>query len=262
MVTQDKVFSKLEELEKLISQNKPNWFERVFWGIEKALIPITVAVIAYLGNQAATKISHGQLALARAAADDRKAEFSRTMQSKYLELFYRDITSKEPREQANAMALLQIMDPSLARDLSAFVQASTSVTPALKAEVKAESQKLEAAAQVPTRRDSGPLSGYKVGIYFLASDTGAAKAADKIETHLRSQGFRGFIQRYPSSPEFWDKVVPPTTLEIRFEEGLEDRQANALKSLLTSAPLRRKAELLPVGNTTQNFISIFVPSGG
>jgi hypothetical protein len=259
----DEVLRKITSIEDSLKKAKPKWYERIFWAVEKALIPIMIAVLAYYGNQAATKISERQLVLAKSNAEDRKAEFRRTMQSKYLEMFQRDIVSADPRQQASALGLLRLMDPALASDASTLVQTSTQISPAVKAEVRVEAQKVEAAAQTATRpQGTGILARYKIGIYYLSNDAASVRTAQAIQLYLRQQGLSNLIALYPSNQEFMDSVVPPSALEVRFEEGMEDKQAQALVIALDRQPIARRANLVPVGNQTPNFISVFVPSGG
>ncbi len=259
----DEVLRRLGVIESNTKLSKPKWYERIFWAIEKAFIPLTIAVLAYVGNLAASKISEGQLALAKSNSENRKAEFDRTMQSKYLELFYRDITSTDVKQQANAMSLLKLMDPALAGDVAVFVQANPQVSAALKAEVRAESQRIEASAQLPTlAKGKGVLAGYKIGIYYLASDPAATTTARAVQAHLKKQGIDNLIALYPSTSESMENMNPPSDLEVRFEEGIENRQAVAIRDALSKPPFARSTVQVPVGTTTPNFVSIFVPYGG
>jgi hypothetical protein len=256
----DEVLRKISSIEDSLKKAKPKWYERVFWAIEKALIPIMLAILAYYGNQAATKIAEGQLVLARSNAEDRKAEFRRSIQSQYLQIFLRDINSVDVRQQNIAKGLFKHLDPVLWNEVEAIVQSSPQISPALKAEVQVESQKLVAAAQTP--RGTGALAGYKIGIYFLSNDAASVRTAQSLQAHLRQQGLTNLISLYPSNQEFMETVNPPSSLEVRFEEGIEDRQAKTLVDILSRPPLTRNATQIPVGSQTPNFVSIFVPSGG
>lgn len=116
---------------------------RLFWIMEKTLAPLAIAVLGFYGNAAADKISAGQLALARLSAEDKKDEFARTLQSKYVELFYADITSGDPVRQGNALGLLRLMDPELALQLATFVASNPAASSAIKAQAEATSRQIQ-----------------------------------------------------------------------------------------------------------------------
>jgi uncharacterized protein YajQ (UPF0234 family) len=239
----------------------PSISDRLLQILEKAFIPLAVASIAFFGNLAATKISEGQLALAKSAADDRKSEFQRTMQGKYLEMFYREITSGDSKQQANALGLLKLLDPSLANDVAAFVATSVQISPKVKAEVQVETQRIQAAAQAPVQaRSSDVLSGFVIGIYFLSIDSAASAKASQIQRHLKQKLPQNIVRLYPSNQDFMDYASPPNSLEVRYEDGIEDKQANRVVTLLKEAPLTLQAKLQTVGSTTPNFVSVFVPT--
>lgn len=137
----DRLLADIARLKQKLEADK-TLAERVFWIIEKMLAPLAMAVLAFYGNAAADKISTGQLALARLSVEDRKSEFSRTLQSKYVELFYADITSGDPARQGNALGLLRLMDPELALRLAAFVAANPAASPAIKAQAEATGRQI------------------------------------------------------------------------------------------------------------------------
>jgi len=70
------------------------------------------------------------------------------------------------------------------------------------------------------------------------------------------------IALYPKTLEFMDNVSPPSGLEVRYEESTEQKQAEAIRSILSKPPFARQASQVTVGTTTPNFVSIFVPNGG
>lgn len=258
----DKLLIDISDLAKKIEGKRTPWWERLFWAVEKMLIPLAVAALAFYGHSAATKISEGQLALAKSGAEDRREEFRRTMQSKYLELFYADISSGDQKRQSNALGLLRLMEPSLASDLNQLVQASPAVPSSIKAEAESAKQQIQAESQRIANSPSGPLAGYVVGIYFIATDIPSKKTADAVQKHLLAQGLGATVRLYPRDAEFMESVVAPRGLEVRYEEGVEDRQANVLLEALSKPTLNRPARPQLVGNTTPRFLSIFVPNGG
>jgi hypothetical protein len=249
----------LSRLREEVSEKRPKWWERVFWMIEKMIIPLSIAAVAFFGDMAATKISEGQLALARAGADDRKEEFRRTMQVKYVELFYAEIASGDSGRQNNALGLLKLMDPVMALELSAFVAANPGVSSAVKAQAETARQRIQSESQKLSPQYGSPLDGYVIGIYFIAMDKAAEAASNQIRRHLLSLGLQNTVRLYPSTQEFMESVVPPDSLEVRYEAGIEDRQATMIADALGAPPLSAKATQRTVGSRTPNFVSIFVP---
>lgn len=258
----DQLLLDVAALKSKVEGKKAPWWERLFWAVEKMLVPVALACLAFYGNSAATKISGGQLALAQSAAADRKEEFRRTMQTKYVELFYADIASGDPKRQANALGLLRLMEPGLANDLNQLVQASPAVSPSIKAESESTKQQIQAESQRVAESASGPLAGYVVGIYFLAGDGAAQATAEKIRAQFADLRLGAATRLYPKDADFMASVVAPRGLEVRYEDGVEDKPAKALQEALMKPPLNRQARPMLVRNTTLNFLSIFVPAGG
>lgn len=138
----DRLLAEIARLKQTLEADKTP-AERLFWIMEKTLAPLAVAVLAFYGNAAADKISAGQLALARLSVEDKQDEFARTLQSKYVELFYADITSGDPVRQGNALGLLRLMDPALALQLAAFVASNPAASSAIKAQAEATGRQIQ-----------------------------------------------------------------------------------------------------------------------
>src|SRR5437764_11261491 len=100
----DKLYRVLTELAAIregIKTDPESGFERVMRVAEKLIVPLLIGLLAWFGSQAATRISEGQLHLAESAAEDRKAEFRRRMQAKYIEIFYKELNSGDQKSQLN-----------------------------------------------------------------------------------------------------------------------------------------------------------------
>lgn len=252
----------IAHIKRKLDNARPAWLERLFWFIEKMLIPLAVAGLAYSAHWAAGKISTGQLRLAEASANDRKAEFQRSLQSKYVELFYADITSIDEAKQRKALQLLKVMEPELALRLSELAENSPTVVASVRAQVAETRQQLQVETERAAVLPTGPLSGFTVGIYYLSSDPKSQASANAVARHLTARGLGATVRLYARDAAFFDSVVPPDGLEVRYEEGLEDRQAQVLIEALAAGPLGRKAAGRQVGSTTRSFLSVFVPAGG
>ncbi|WP_369935366.1 hypothetical protein [Xanthomonas tesorieronis] len=132
----DRLLADIARLKQMLKADRTP-AERFFWIMEKTLAPLAIAVLGFYGNAAADKISAGQLALARLSVEDKQEEFARTLQSKYVELFYADITSGDPVRQGNALGLLRLMDPELALQLATFATSNPAASSAIKAQAEA-----------------------------------------------------------------------------------------------------------------------------
>jgi hypothetical protein len=253
---EEKIDTVILELQKLRDDGKAksiSGFEQILRILEKLVVPIMLGLLAWFGSQAASKISEGQLKLAESAAEDRKVEFRRSMQAKYIEIFYKDLNSGDSRSQSNAIRLMQMVDTDLAKNLLELVAVTPGVSPAVIAQASAVKKEIET---------TDSLKGYKIGIYFYGDDPSSIPRVLKVRERLKDAGFRGIIQDYPSTQEFFEKVNSPKGLEVRYESGVEEEAALALITLVETADTKGRWKKLTVGSTTPNFISVFVPRGG
>jgi hypothetical protein len=253
----------LDEVRALRMELKPapaTPFQKLLHVLEKLVIPVMLGVVAWIGNQAGTKISEGQLRLAEAqlrlaesGADDQKNEFRRSMQAKYIEIFYKDLNSGDAKSQLNAIRLVRLLDGELAENLLGLVAVTPGVSDAVASKAVEVSRDLEALR---------PLRGYKVGIYFYGDDPAGIAEANAMQARLKDAGFTGVVQMYPRDEAFFKSVNPPSSFEVRFEKGTEDEAAAVLLGVVQDPSSQAKWTKVPVGNVTSNFISIFVPRKG
>ena len=195
----DAILTELEILRSKFNSHKPTILERIWNIIEKAFIPLVIALIAYYGNSVATHISERQLVLARSTAEAQREEFQRIIQTKYIELFYTEITSEDSRKQKQAIGLLHSMDPELALSLSKLVTSNSEISQDVKAKTEVTKKQIQDKVEQDAVSISGPLHGMKVGIYYVETDSKAVDFARKIQQHLRKADLGGYIQLYPRS---------------------------------------------------------------
>ena len=203
----DRLLAEITEIKDGMNKASQSWLEKLLHILEKLILPIAIAGLAWLGSHAATKISEGQLALAQSAADDRKSEFRRSMQAKYIEIFYKELNSGDQASQLNAIRLVRLADSELAQNLLSLVASTPNVSETVKAKAN------EAQREIEILR---PLSGYKVGIYFLGNDPASVRSASQVQARLQDAGLSGTLQLYPSDSSFFQKVAAPASLEVRF----------------------------------------------
>jgi len=247
------LIAELKTLREELKPSPPSLYDRTFHALEKLVIPVLLGFLAWVGSQAATKISEGQLHLAESTADYQKLESRRYMQAKFIEMFYKDLNSGDPASQMNAVRLVRLIDADLAQSLLTLV----ATTPGISQAVVTKANEARLQAEIVS-----PLSAYKIGIYYPSHDPSSIPRVLRIEERLRDIGFNGIIQKYPSDPLFLQKVNPPIGLEVRFEPGIEDDAAEALLSILQTADTKGRWSKRPVANRTPSFISVFVPNGG
>jgi hypothetical protein len=105
------------------------------------------------------------------------------------------------------------------------------------------------------------LSGFKLGIYFLAGNANGQKRATELASKLRETGYPGAIELHGNKGQFFEDYGRPTTDQIRYELDYELAQARALQSLLGTIDPAHHFTLDVVNNRTPNFISIFLIDG-
>jgi hypothetical protein len=245
------LIAELKALREELKPSPPSFYDRTLHILEKLVIPVMLGFLAWVGSQAATKIAEGQLHLAENTADHQKLESRRSMQAKFIEMFYKDLNSGDPASQMNAVRLVRLIDADLAQSLLTLVATTPGISQAVVA--KANEAKRQA-------ENISPLSSYKIGIYYPSGNFSATPTALRIEESLREAGFNGIIQKYPSDPSFIQKVNAPVGLEIRFEPGIEDDAADALLSIVQTVDTKGRWSKRPVSNRTPGFISVFLPN--
>ena len=247
------IIAKLDDLKGAMTPKPESLFDRLLRVLEKLVLPVLVGLLAWVGNQAATKISEGQLELARAAAEDRRLEFQRGMQAKYLEIFYKDLNSGEQSGQLNAIRLLRVVDSDLAERLIALVTITPGVTQVV----------IEKANEAKRDLDQlRPLSGFKIGLFYYRDNEASTSQATRSREQLQKLGFSGTIQMIPSDDESLKAFDPPKSVEVRYEAGIEDDASMALLGIVQPVVAPAKIDRFMVRNRTANYISIFYPRGG
>lgn len=252
MNIQEIILSEIKEIKENINKKRDSGLEIFFKIVEKLLIPILICVVAFIGSNATTAISEGQLALAQTTAEDRKEEFRRTMQAKYFEIFYKDLNSGEQKNQLNAIRLVRLVDADLGQRLLDLVVSTPGVSATVIAKVDEVKRDLEIVR---------PLIGYKVYVYYYEGSIQSKGNAQILYDSIQKSGFNGTVQLKPADENFFRKYDPPKTIEIRYEEKYESEAANSLYAILSSKIPSNNIIKAIVKNRTENFISIFVPRG-
>jgi hypothetical protein len=108
------------------------------------------------------------------------------------------------------------------------------------------------------------LDRYRIGIYFAASSPRMASLADVLRKKLVGYGFRPQqVGVYGKDDSFFQGLVPPEGLEIRYEPGFEDDAAAALQVVLSDVYPAKPFTRMPVGaGRTADFVSLFLGESG
>jgi hypothetical protein len=96
------------------------------------------------------------------------------------------------------------------------------------------------------------LKGFKVGLYYLSSDSLTEQRAMGLEQKLTEYGV--FVQRYPKDQDFL-KTFPDSD-EIIFDDPPQREQANALLDVLKSIDPGRPYQLRSSTKKPANFITL------
>lgn len=217
--------------------------------LEKLLLPFALGVLAWTTSQASVRVSASQLELAK-AQDARQVNESRaTAQLKYLEIFYRDINSTDERNQLFALSLLTYLNPELGASLADLVKVSPRSSKAV----------VDKAASIKTGFEAfGPLSGFKIGIYWDEKNAQLTAAARQLKEKIEGRHFPGPVQLYPRSQQFLASYGASGRNEIRFEPGIEDEAADRLLALMEELEPGRHFVKREVVNRTANFMALFL----
>ncbi len=119
------------------------------------------------------------------------------------------------------------------------------------------SQPAKTPFKIDKERALSIMTNFKIGIYYWDKDEFKARKAVEMKETLTKYGFKN-ITVYPKEESFFGKIGQTYSDEVRYEEGLEDEQAESLKNILNELYPRNKFEKQSVSNKTENFISIIL----
>jgi len=240
-----------EKLDKILSDlpKKESSQIKVVELLENLLIPILLGVLAFITSDAGNKISKSQLELAKSQENRQVEESKSNLQIKYIELFYSDITSGEIQKQKNALSLLTLISTNQADPLLKW--ASTFVKPEAKGQIDIARNEINS-------RIVSILSNYEIMIYFLENNQDLLKSAQEIKQKLVDYGLtENQVRLEKKDDSFFQNLGYPTGYEIRYDQGIEDKEAELLESILTGALPSKQFIKRGIGSGTKNSISIF-----
>ncbi len=119
------------------------------------------------------------------------------------------------------------------------------------------SQPAKTPLKIDKERALSIMTNFKIGIYFRDKDEDRAQKAASIKERLTDYGFKN-ITIYPKEESFFGEIGKTYSDEVRYEEGVENEQAESLKNILNEFYPGKKFEKQSVSNRTENFISIIL----
>jgi len=241
---EDKVNEILERTKIIQSSFMPKKtiLSHIFVIIEKLLLPAAIVILGFCANRASLNLTNAQ-------EKRQQREAQENVQLKYIELFYQDVSSDNPERQNAAISLITLMRPEFGEQIASWVQANHS----LPKQVRKRAEQIS-----DNYARFGILNTYKIGIYFLKGDNNLSSQATDLRDSLLAHGFTGQVQIYPESQNFFDRVIPPSGNEIRYEPDYEKEAADILYRILGELYPGQSYITKLVRRRTSNFISIFL----
>ena len=110
-------------------------FSKLIHIFEKLIIPIMLAILAYVTNSASIRISQAQLELAESQLSLAQAEATRNdnkhrdeLRAKYISLFVNHINSSDERKQKIALSVIDSIDNGLAQEMANIIEVNKTVS--------------------------------------------------------------------------------------------------------------------------------------
>jgi hypothetical protein len=236
----DDLSKKIDQILNLLSQKESSKTKLVDFA-EKLFIPIALGVLAFITSQAGNQISTAQLKLAEAQNARQVIEAKDNLQTKYIELFYKDISSQDLKKQSAALSLLRLIQPEIAKPLLDW------------ASLNVKSIRKEINAQILS-----VLRNYEIVLYFSGNQPNLLTTAKNIQQSLIKYGLReNKITLNQKDKSFFQRLGYPTAYEVRYDPGVENNAAELLTTILKESYPSKQFVKRPIGSGTKDSISIF-----
>lgn len=204
--------------------------------LEILIIPLTITIVSAI---ATIFITGAQMKSSEQMA---KAQ----LEAQYLKIFYTKITSKNPKDQEDAMKYINVLSSDLAVKLANIVQGDKALAPKTR----------EIASNIGMQLAQKLKAKYKIGIYYLEKSENSEKLAKEVAEMLKDEHFR--YSFYPKNKAFFRRITPAKTTEIRYF-GDEISIARLILSVLKINADFEDAKIQGVLTATPKFVSIIIP---
>lgn len=231
-----KITRRLDSIEAKLS--KPGRFA---WA-KDIVIPLLTIAILYLGYQLNVDANR------RSEIDSQRAiEHAKVMRNqKYFEFFMMHFADDD--KQPAAFAMLEFLDPQFRNKFIFNLSSSLQLSSATWQEI----------VRMNTILDFADLQSFRVEIYY---EKEAVNLATAIDQDLKRAGFLGHVYLGKRGEQFWNNYGgKPSTNEIRFEDGVENRAAKYLARFLQAKHPTARIRLRPTNDPTRpGSLSIWLP---
>lgn len=233
---------KLDKILSIVSKEK-SLTTKILEFSEKLFVPILLGILTYVTSSAGNQISEAQNNIAEAQLKLAETQRVDNLQTKYVEIFYEDITSQNAQKQKDAVDFLEkVASDNVAAPL--LVWAKDRVEKDAKSQVDKAIQNI-LARQVQT------VNQYKVQIFYNSNKQSQKRIAQEIQQALKGAGVTSVIEVRPQS----DKA---SSDQIRYYPQNETDVANALQSILNEKYPSRRFNLQSVYTPSPGSVSIFL----
>ncbi|WP_107668305.1 hypothetical protein [Cyanothece sp. BG0011] len=236
---------KLDTILALVSKEK-SLTTKILEFSEKLVIPLLLLLLSGITGLAGYQVSTAQNKLTDAQLELARVQRRENLQTKYVELFYQEITSQDIQKQKNAVSFLEMMSPHVDEPIMILIWAKNKVQPEVKSEIETAIQNIR-----NLYPQANMVSEYKIQIFYNGERTEQKTIAFEIKEALRESSVTSVIEVKPQR----DRA---SSDQIRYYPQNEGDVANALQTILARTYPERHFKLQTVYTPSPGSISIFL----
>lgn len=242
----NEVNNKLDKILSIVSKEKPLTTKIIEFS-EKLFVPVLLGILTYVTSVAGNQISEAQNNIAQAQLKLAETQRIDNLQTKYIEIFYRDITSQDAQKQKDAVSFLDDVVPD---DVAAplLLWATNRVEEGAKSQVDTAIQNILA-------RQVQIVNQYKVQVFYNSNKPEQQRIAQEIQQALKGAGVTSVIEVKPQNLNLYTKADFDA---IRYYAQNETDVANALQTILRQKYSARSFNLQPVNTPSPGSVSIWI----
>ncbi len=241
---------------KVEEDQKPKHISRIEIG-EKIIIPIigiffsfvTAILAAFLVFIQNKEIASNQEKIQKELSRIQSFQFDKTLEQKYVEIFYTEIVTGDAKRQQFAIKLLVAIEPRIGEKLLKWANDSG----VLKEEVQPAAKTVNAKIQLLVNQY---LQDFEIGIYYKQSSPESSKYKRQAEEIKKRLIDIGILKSNLKIVNQWNGQI--SRYQIRFERESEADVADALQTVLAEIYPEEKFDKQTILGKTSGFISIFL----
>lgn len=236
---------KLNKILTIVSKEK-SLTTKIIEFSEKLFVPILLGILTYVTSVAGNQISEAQNNIAKAQLELAKTQRVDNLQTKYIEIFYRDITSQDAQKQKDAVSFGDVVSDDVAAPL--LLWATNRVEQGAKSQV-------DTAIQNILSRQVQTVNQYKIQVFYNSNKPEQQRIAQEIKQALKGAGVTSVIEVKPQNLNLYTKADFDV---IRYYAQNETDVANALQTILRQKYSARSFNLQPVNTPSPGSVSIWI----